>query len=184
MAICTDGGLYSWGCGYAGRLGHGGEEFTGAPIRVPALSSEPMRAVSHSRHSLAIACSGTVYTWGGIDDDSDHFVPVLLKLPSDFGDVVGVSAHSDISVVVTADGKVCTWRGEFSAENMKLQSTEQAFPTLLSALQGKSVASVAPSLVTQQHGSDAKPVVLMTDREEVICVGFRFCSTEPRVYSL
>lgn len=61
----ADGILYTWGCGQRGVLGLGDESDVSAPTAVVTGISERIAAVDSSwSHTIAVAESGTVYSFG------------------------------------------------------------------------------------------------------------------------
>jgi len=65
IAITADGGVWSWGSGGFGRLGHGDEQNQLLPKKVEALAGRRVVAVSAGEsHSLALIADGAVFTWG------------------------------------------------------------------------------------------------------------------------
>ena len=78
-AVTAAGGLYTWGNGDFGRLGHGDIAPQLAPKRVEALRDEWVVAVSHAMlHTIAVTRDGGVFGWGEADG---------LGLPEDAADV-------------------------------------------------------------------------------------------------
>ena len=65
LAVCERGGLYSWGNGGFGRLGHGDEESLHVPARVEGLRGAVITSVAAgTNHTLAVASDGELYSWG------------------------------------------------------------------------------------------------------------------------
>ena len=66
VGLATDGGVFTWGCGLMGALGHGELGTCHVPTPVVALrKAGPMIEVAAGRsHSLALSASGDVYSWG------------------------------------------------------------------------------------------------------------------------
>jgi len=63
IAVTADGAVWSWGDGYAGKLGHGDQQSQLLPKKVEALAEKRVVAVSAGfAHSLAITTDGAV--WG------------------------------------------------------------------------------------------------------------------------
>ena len=65
LALTTDGGLFSWGAGYGGRLGNGSTEDSDVPQLVQALKDVPIASTATGyKSSLALARSGEIWGWG------------------------------------------------------------------------------------------------------------------------
>merc|ERR1712091_832624 len=67
-AVATEGGgVYTFGHGEYGRLGHGDDENQLAPRRVPAAGFNGERVVmvaAGGAHTVALSEAGHVFTWG------------------------------------------------------------------------------------------------------------------------
>ncbi len=100
--VLTDSGsVYSFGHGYAGRLGHGNMQSLYSPKRIAALTGHRVTSISSGgAHTLALTDDGEVYSFGeGSDGRLGHgdmarfqlLAPRRVPLPSE-GTVVAVSA--------------------------------------------------------------------------------------------
>ncbi len=116
--LAEDGGVWTWGEGKFGRLGHGTEANASEPTKVEALSENKMVKVACGGfHSGAITESGDVYTWGGGEhgqlghgEKVNKTVPTLItsrELKSKV--VVSITCGWSHSVALTGCGKVYTW---------------------------------------------------------------------------
>ena len=66
-AVTEGGGVYTFGNGIYGRLGHGDEEDQLAPRRVPAAGFNGERVVmvaAGDEHTVGLGEAGHVFTWG------------------------------------------------------------------------------------------------------------------------
>jgi alpha-tubulin suppressor-like RCC1 family protein len=112
MVLTREGGVFTWGYGGQGRLGHGNMDNQNVPKRVEGLTNVTDIAAG-SYHSLAVVEGGAVYTWGynvqgqlGLGDhgdDTDRNVPT--EVPG-VNVVVAVAAGSYHSFVLSRDGTV------------------------------------------------------------------------------
>jgi hypothetical protein len=114
------GGVFTFGNGNDGRLGHRDEENQLAPRRVPAASFNGERIVmvaAGSLHTVALSEAGHVFTWGwgwngqlGHGDGWKKIAPRQVE-PGRFGGerVVFVAAGAKHTVAVTAGGRLYTW---------------------------------------------------------------------------
>jgi alpha-tubulin suppressor-like RCC1 family protein len=65
VAVSEGGALYTWGQGYAGRLGHGSQDSKPNPALVEALSRETVTtAVAGSEFTIALTSKGTAFAFG------------------------------------------------------------------------------------------------------------------------
>ena len=120
-AVATEGGgVYTFGYGEYGQLGHGDEENQLAPRRVPAVGFNGERIVmvaAGGRHTVALSEAGHVFTWGdGEDGQLGHGDRESQRAPRQveagrFGGetVVFVAAWGGLTVAVTAGGRLYTW---------------------------------------------------------------------------
>ena len=115
-AVLTEGGgVYTFGRGALGRLGHGDEVDQLAPSRVPAAGFNGERVVMVAvggAHTVALSEKGRVFTWGsggcgqlGHNDRKVQLVPRRVH-PKRFGGerIVFVAAGRQHTVAVTAGG--------------------------------------------------------------------------------
>ena len=119
-ALTEASGVYTFGYGGRGRLGHGDAENQLAPRRVPAAAFNDERVVmvdAGSAHTVALSEAGHVYTWGhggdgqlGHDNTEDLCAPRLVE-PGLFGGekVVFVAAGGLHTLAITAGGRLYTW---------------------------------------------------------------------------
>ena len=119
-AVTEVGGVYTFGYGGVGNLGHGDEEDQLAPRRVPAagFNGEQVVMVAAGRgHTVALSEAGHVFTWGngdygrlGHDDEEDQRAPRQVEAGRFGGEkVVFVAAGGDHTLAVTAGGRLYTW---------------------------------------------------------------------------
>ena len=127
-AVLTEGGgVYTFGDGEEGQLGHGDEDHELAPREVPAAAFSGERVVMVAAggvHTVALSEAGHVFTWGsgssgqlGHNDQGDQLAPRQVAAgrfaPPGQGDaperVVFVAAGGNHTVAVTAGGRLYTW---------------------------------------------------------------------------
>ena len=119
-ALTQGGGVYTFGVGHYGSLGHGDEEDQLAPRRVPVAGFNGERIVMVSAgdgHSVALSEGGHLYTWGfgaqgqlGHNDREDQWAPRQVEGGRFGGEkVVFVAAGAHHTVAVTVVGRLYTW---------------------------------------------------------------------------
>jgi alpha-tubulin suppressor-like RCC1 family protein len=120
-AVATEGGgVYTFGNGEVGQLGHGDEENQLAPRRVPAAAFNDERIVmvaAGGSHTVALSEAGHVFTWGdggvgqlGHNDRERQRAPRQVEAGRFGSDkVVFVAAGGGYTVAVTAGGRLYTW---------------------------------------------------------------------------
>ncbi|XP_044756400.1 E3 ubiquitin-protein ligase HERC2 [Coccinella septempunctata] len=118
MALTKDGGVYSWGYGDCGRLGHGDNVSREQPTLIQALTNvDVVDIVCGSSYSAAISSSGALYTWGrgnygclGHGTSEHVLIPTIVSALSG-QHVVKVACGPDDphTLCVTLDGKVYSW---------------------------------------------------------------------------
>ena len=81
VAVGRDGGVFTWGLGLAGRLGHGSEEPEFFPRSVDELKGKSViQVTSGGGHSAALTLNGMVYTFGyGVRGQLGHGKDVLTQ---------------------------------------------------------------------------------------------------------
>jgi alpha-tubulin suppressor-like RCC1 family protein len=121
MALTDQGGLFTWGGGFFGQLGHGRRSEEMAPRQVGLILSFfndlPITHIAAGGcHSMAVVEGGSVYTWGsndrgqlGLGDhddpntDTTRDVPALVPMVRG---VIAVAAGKQHSFVLGRDGTV------------------------------------------------------------------------------
>ena len=121
LAITADGGVWSWGFGGQGRLGHGDGQLQLLPKKIEAFADQRIVAVSATgNHNLALTADGAVWSWGcGSQGRLGHGDEHLPKKIEAFADqrVVAVSAGLECSFSITADGAASAWgEGQFGCQ--------------------------------------------------------------------
>ena len=133
LAVTTDGGLFTWGEGDRGALGHGTTENNDVPTEVQTLKNVHVtRAAAGLYTSFALTRSGEMWSWGkgialghGGNGQSQQLLPkVIAGLPPG-APVLRIAAGGYAAACVRADGTTFSWG--------KLRHTEAAVttPTLL-----------------------------------------------------
>ena len=118
--VTEDGGVYTFGCGKGGRLGHGCEENELAPRRVPAAGFNGERVVMVAAgevHTVALSEQGRAYTWGfGNSGQLGHNRVERERAPRQVDHrllggekAVFVAAGGLHTVAVTAGGQLYSW---------------------------------------------------------------------------
>lgn len=110
------GKLYSFGSGDYGRLGHGDHVSHKTATQVDVLRDKDIKKFACGpRHSLALADSGKVYSWGyggegqlGHGDFEMKTMPAQIKA-LDGEHVIELACGEKHSAVLTANGDVFTW---------------------------------------------------------------------------
>ena len=166
--VTEDGGVYTFGRGDDGRLGHGDEDDYLVPMLVPrsAFNGERvvMVAVGNS-HTVALSEAGHVFTWGdggfgqlGLGDQEKQLAPRQVEAgPSGQGEeVVFVAAGGYHTVAVTAGGRLYTWGYGGHGRLGHGDTVSRLVPTLVGALEGGRVVMAAcadsHTLVVMQDG--------------------------------
>ena len=110
----AEGGLYTWGTGWA--IGHGGDQDTQRlfPTKVTGggiSEAFVVQVTAGGRHSLALTTSGELCAWGeGTSGQLGHGGKKSLAVPRVVGGIggamVGMAGGERHSLVTTAEGRV------------------------------------------------------------------------------
>ena len=125
LTVTIEGEVFSWGNGQAGQLGIGSMPTINFKTRAPdatyylpfpspvPMLSRATAVAAGSKHSLALARDGTVYSWGenrygqlGDGTTTNRLSPVLVR---GITSAMAVAAAHDFSAALLADGTVMTW---------------------------------------------------------------------------
>ncbi|KAL1528475.1 hypothetical protein AB1Y20_009819 [Prymnesium parvum] len=84
VLLDESGQLWSWGSGDDGVLGHGDTRARREPTKCAALAEQQMLSVAcGSRHTLALASDGTLYSWGwGVYGQLGHGDVLSRRVPT------------------------------------------------------------------------------------------------------
>jgi alpha-tubulin suppressor-like RCC1 family protein len=152
VVLTEGGGVYTFGNGEGGQLGHGDDENQLAPRRVPAVAFRPkgsaegpgeriVMVAAGGAHTVALSEAGHVFTWGsgrvgqlGHDDEEDQWTPWQVEAGR-FGreKVVFVAAGIDLTVAVTVGGRLYTWGGGYCGQLGHGDTGNRLVPTLVGA---------------------------------------------------
>jgi len=141
LAVTADGGVWSWGGGLYGRLGHGDRQNQLLPKKIEAFGGQRVVAVSTGgKHSLALTANGAVWSWGlgsfgqlGHGDQQNQLLPKKVEALAGQR-VVAVSAGQHQSIALTADSVVFTWgRGEQGCLGHGEELSNQLLPKKIEA---------------------------------------------------
>ena len=139
-AVDEEGGLWTWGYGGIGQLGHGDTEMRREPKKVQALASVRIRhALAASDHTQAVSVTGVLYSWGhpcynGLGQDDCTALPV--RNPTLAGVPVRQLAGNfeGHCVALTEAGEVYTWgTGSYGALGHG-DREDKPLPTLVTTL--------------------------------------------------
>ena len=145
-------GVYSWGRGGLGVLGHGGEEDETSPRLIKALEHEDVRAVAAGTyHSAALTAEGRLLTWGWVpfapteDGIQETFSRVPRPVPFGYEvRIAGVACGCFATAAWDVHGQLHTWgRNDSGQLGHGIDQTETASPRHVVALSGVPIAQVA-----------------------------------------
>ena len=149
--VVTKRGLFTWGRGDAGRLGHGSTQDELVPKLVAALSEDEILMISAGlEHSMAVTKRG-LFTWGhggagrlGHSGPQDELVPKMIVVLS--GDeILMISAGAVHSMAVTKRGLFTWgWLGQGRAGHGSAQN--ELVPKLVAALSGDEILMISAGI--------------------------------------
>ena len=146
----TSGGVWSWGFGGFGRLGHGDEQSQWQPKKVEAFAGQRVVAVSAGAwHSLALIADGAVWSWGyggegklGHGDQQNQLLPKKVEAFAGRR-VVAASVGGNHSLALAADGAVWGWGGGGGGRLGHGDQQNQLLPKKIEAFAGRRVIAVS-----------------------------------------
>jgi alpha-tubulin suppressor-like RCC1 family protein len=146
VVVSAEGGVWTFGCGDCGRLGHNDEQDRLVPTLLEAQvfegSSKIVTVAAGGFHTMAVGESGALWAWGwgsygqlGLGDTNNRLVPTLVGTEEVFGgSKVRTVACGDVhTLAVTEAGELWTWG--YGAQGRLGLNDEQdrLVPTLLTA---------------------------------------------------
>jgi alpha-tubulin suppressor-like RCC1 family protein len=148
---CMQGGVYTFGAGERGQLGHGGNEDADVPRVVEALAGKQVVGTAAGMsHSLAWTDTGELYTFGDGDSgrlghggNQSELVPRVVEALAG-KQVVGAAAGGRHIVVWTGTGEVYTFGLGYSGQlGHGVGNQNELVPRVVEALAGKLVIGAA-----------------------------------------
>ena len=138
VGLNADGTVYAWGYNGAGQLGDNSTTDKHVPIKVlegdyegtdgclgDDSGNKIITVALGTRHSVALAEDGTVYTWGyncfgqlGDNSTIQRITPVNVSNESGDGDLSLPVELSSFIVESTQKGVLCKWTTESETENL------------------------------------------------------------------
>jgi alpha-tubulin suppressor-like RCC1 family protein len=129
LALMNDGGVFAWGFGANGRLGHGSTTTANTPVAVISgeqpgglLLHDVVQVSAGATHSLALTTDGSVYAWGAGgsgqlghgSSPTSQTTPVRVLSGAQgnhqyLQDIIAIAAGEFFSVALTSTGDVYTW---------------------------------------------------------------------------
>ncbi len=141
-------GVFSWGNGADGRLGHGDETTQLQPVPIQLFNTKKILSVAcGAEHSAVIVEGAILYTWGkgqygrlGHGDDKNQLSPKVVetlssKTPKE------VACGSDWTTVITANGVYSFGSGANGRLGIG-NDHAQTLPTLVEGLNGLKIAQL------------------------------------------
>jgi len=158
LALSWEGAVYSWGCGEAGKLGHGNEQPQLEPRLIEGLTCARVHCIAAGwAHSLCATDDGEVFSWGcGADGRCGHGgtdnVLEPRRVPG-LAAIAVLTAGGAHSVAASIEGVAYSW----GRLGMGRPSSEpQLVPNQIKALTGLRVVGLAAgdehSLALTQEG--------------------------------
>lgn len=141
LVATAGGGLFSFGEGYWGNLGHGNRLDCLVPTAVDSLKAEKLVAISAGMgHSIALAECGSVFTFGnGRSGCLGHGNAAVLTIPRRIEALaakraVSISGGDGYSLVAMADGAVYSFGSGHNGQLGHGDETDRAIPKRIDAL--------------------------------------------------
>lgn len=149
IAIDHTGGVYSFGYGRHGQLGHGGFSNEEIPRKIEAFTERACQAAAGGAHTLILCSRGHAFAFGrgeygqlGIDEDEDVCEPRRLDKLSGQR-IVRVAAGENHTVVLTSTFKVWTSGCNFFKQLGHGHLEDEDSPEAVRALDGMQAFQIA-----------------------------------------
>jgi len=158
-------GVYTWGNGAGGRLGHGDEKNCSSPTEVEFFAAQGktvINLVCGGQFTAALTADGELYTWGngrfgrlGLGSAANQSSPTLVE---DLVDekVIEVAAGEFHMLALTESGKVLAWGAERGGLGLGENVKDAYEPVQVEFFDGQEVVAVAcgraHSVVLTQDG--------------------------------
>lgn len=112
VAICNNNTVTSWGGGFHGQLGNGGNTLSTSPVPTSVITG-----VTHVdagwQHTIALKSNGTAWSWGGNSQGQlGNGTTSPINTPAQIAgltNVIGVAAGRIFSAALLANGTVYNW---------------------------------------------------------------------------
>ncbi|XP_077983839.1 E3 ubiquitin-protein ligase HERC2-like [Glandiceps talaboti] len=151
-AITSDGGLYTWGLGEYGRLGHGDNSTQLRPKQVKSLIGHRVIQVacgSRDAQTLCLTDDGLVFSWGdgdfgklGRGGSEGVNIPHNVERLNGQG-VIQIECGAQFSLALTRSGQVWTWgKGDYFRLGHGTDAHVRK-PQVVEGLKGKKIVHVA-----------------------------------------
>eukprot|EP00193_Tetraselmis_chui_P011077 CAMPEP_0177791378 /NCGR_PEP_ID=MMETSP0491_2-20121128/23891_1 /TAXON_ID=63592 /ORGANISM="Tetraselmis chuii, Strain PLY429" /LENGTH=898 /DNA_ID=CAMNT_0019313585 /DNA_START=155 /DNA_END=2853 /DNA_ORIENTATION=+ len=122
--ITRNGEAYTWGCGDAGRLGHGDCQSSAQPKMVMDLSGKGVVQVACGDwHTSAVTREGCLYTWGdgtagilGHGTPHRQWAPKRVERPLEGVTITLVTSGPYHTAAVASNGSLYTWGDGFGGK--------------------------------------------------------------------
>ena len=144
LVLSQQGEVFSWGCGFDGRLGTGAKENINYPVLIAALEGRNVVSIAAgAAHSVAMTQDGDILTWGagaqgrlGHGASSNEILPREVKLSAHATvRAVSVAAGDCHTCVLRSDGSIVTWGRVTHGRTAEGVACEAMQPLLTQALQ-------------------------------------------------
>ncbi|MFZ5948284.1 MAG: T9SS type A sorting domain-containing protein [Stygiobacter sp.] len=156
IALTIDGQVYSWGRNDYGQLGNSNQQNSNVPVKTLGLAKTIIQIAAGSRHSVALASDGTIFTWGNNDYGQlgDGNKTTIKNLPIEVNQtgslsgktVIQVAAGSNHTLALTSDGLVYAWGNNDSGQlgdGTNTLSTNAVPVSTLGVLKDKKIIKIA-----------------------------------------
>jgi len=143
IVLTKYGKVYAMGGNNFGQLGIGNKRSSTIPVKIKDLDSFNIVKVSAGHHSAALSDKGELFIWGtGVF--GEFLSPSLLgKIGTYLAPLNDISVGGSFGAAVDRDGNIYTWGSNTSGELGMGDFEPRVQPTLVKALQGKTVTQIS-----------------------------------------
>lgn len=153
--VADDGIVFTFGLNDMGQLGHSkGNPEVSEPLEVSTVPERIIDVAAGDRHTLALAESGNVWSWGcnergqlGLGSDIEISEPRVIRA-LEGNKIVAIAAGSEHSLAISSSGEVFSWGcgddGRLGHKGIKAGHTRDEFkPRMLRSFEATVIRSAS-----------------------------------------
>eukprot|EP00277_Geminigera_cryophila_P002326 CAMPEP_0179427482 /NCGR_PEP_ID=MMETSP0799-20121207/13417_1 /TAXON_ID=46947 /ORGANISM="Geminigera cryophila, Strain CCMP2564" /LENGTH=482 /DNA_ID=CAMNT_0021202547 /DNA_START=278 /DNA_END=1726 /DNA_ORIENTATION=+ len=182
VALGAEGGVWTWGAGDSGQLGHNNQETRLVPTLLAGEAlggSAVVLVAAGGMHTVALTIEGELWTWGwglygqlGLGDEVTRLAPTLVEVEAAFGgsQVLMAACGDAHTLAVTKDGALWTFGEGRNGALGHNDHTNRLMPKRIKA-QHFGNASIVSAAAGQSHSAAVTGVGALYTWGEAVALG-------------